>query len=434
MKAIRILILVILFSFFLRLFTLNFNTAFTDEAFYIYVGRLVLTGNDPNTLGYMFGSYLAPVILASADVLGGLLAARFTSLIFSLVIIVFVYLSVKQLFNKKIALIASFIFSIQAPVIFISIFATIDSLSVCFFAISLYFFIHGTEKKKLLALSSLFLFMSFAAKYISIIFFPFMILYLIKKKVNPLPFILPAVILVSIYSIIYMPSLLKLAEIFNNMHIMSIDILIVALIILGFLLIPFLLSASYYRKYPYLIIAALIIPVYHLITINETSLYKHVCFSLLFLSPLMALTLNKIKRNFGIIIILFVFAVSMLQLNALQNYYPNTSKSVEWLRNNTNSSSILLTETAVYRYYLYDIHENIYDTYWFDYNKDGKDELIDYELAIKDRFFDFIVLDFSGTPEKSKEILNLLGTYVDRYNRSFIDSPIVIYSRDNYVV
>ena len=434
MKAIRILILILLSAFFLRLFTLNFNTAFTDEAFYIYVGRLVLASQDPNALSYMFGSYLAPVILASADSVAGLLAARFTSVVFGLITILFVYLSVKQLFNKKIALIASFIFSIQAPVIFISIFATIDSLSVCFFAISLYFFIRGTEKKKLLAISSLFLFLSFTAKYISLLFFPFMILYLIKKKINPLLFTIPVVILVSIYSIIYMPSLLKLTEIFNSMHIMSNNILIVVLIALGFLLIPFLLSASYYRKYAYLLIASLIIPVYHLITINEISLYKHVCFSLLFLAPLIALRLNKLKRNFCIIIILLVFFVSMIQLFALQNYYPNSEKTVEWLRNNTNSSSVLLTETAVYRYYLYDIHENIYDTYWFDYNKDGKNEFIDYELAIKDRFFDFIVLDFSGTPEKSKEILNLFDKYVDRYNKVFTDSPIVIYSRDSYVI
>ena len=113
------------------------NTAFTDEAEYLWSGHLELShwlhaAPLPSALtNILSGSpYIYPAIGAMADVAGGLVAARILSLIFMLGATVLLYLVTKRLFDTAVAIFASALWAVSEPTVRLGAFATHDALSV----------------------------------------------------------------------------------------------------------------------------------------------------------------------------------------------------------------------------------------------------------------------------------------------------------------
>jgi dolichyl-phosphate-mannose-protein mannosyltransferase len=118
------------------------NTAFEDEALYIYSGHMELqhllhgAALQGSYASYFSGSpLLYPVAAGFLNGLGGLTAARMLSLVEMLSITALLYSMSRRLFNERIALCAALLFSVCESAIFLGNFATYDA--TCLFLLSL---------------------------------------------------------------------------------------------------------------------------------------------------------------------------------------------------------------------------------------------------------------------------------------------------------
>jgi 4-amino-4-deoxy-L-arabinose transferase-like glycosyltransferase len=119
------------------------NTAFEDEALYLYVGHLeiahllhgaALPANYPS---YFSGSpVLYPVLGAAADSVGGLIAARAVSLIAMLAATALLYALTRRLFSELIALCAAVVFAVAEPTLFLGNLATYDATALFLLALA----------------------------------------------------------------------------------------------------------------------------------------------------------------------------------------------------------------------------------------------------------------------------------------------------------
>jgi 4-amino-4-deoxy-L-arabinose transferase-like glycosyltransferase len=119
------------------------NTAYIDEADYLWVGHLEIEHwlhGTPWPSAYAFklfsGSPLIyPPIGALADSLGGLVAARILSMLFMIGATVLLYFTASRLVGARAALIAAALFALSEPAIRLA-FATYDPLSIFLTALS----------------------------------------------------------------------------------------------------------------------------------------------------------------------------------------------------------------------------------------------------------------------------------------------------------
>jgi hypothetical protein len=119
------------------------NTAFNDEALYLYAGHMEiahLLHGAP-----LQGSYatyfpgapvLYPVLAAAADSIGGLAAARAVSLIAMLCTTALLYGMSRRLFNERVGLCAAALFAVTEGTIFLGRLATNDAVSLSLLALA----------------------------------------------------------------------------------------------------------------------------------------------------------------------------------------------------------------------------------------------------------------------------------------------------------
>jgi hypothetical protein len=113
------------------------NTAFQDEALYLYSGRMELEHMLHGASLYgNFASYfpgapvLYPVAAAALDQVGGLALARALSLVEMLAVTSICYSIARYLFNERVGLCAAAIFSVAESTLFLCNFATMDATSL----------------------------------------------------------------------------------------------------------------------------------------------------------------------------------------------------------------------------------------------------------------------------------------------------------------
>jgi hypothetical protein len=119
---------------------LGADTAFQDEALYLWAGHLewarLLHGTPlPPFPAYFSGApVLYPPIGALADSLGGLAAARLLSLIFMLGATTLLWAATRRLHGPRAAFFAAALFAILGPTLHLGAFATYDSLALLLLA------------------------------------------------------------------------------------------------------------------------------------------------------------------------------------------------------------------------------------------------------------------------------------------------------------
>ena len=130
--------LILLLQAITSLLALN-NTAFQDEGLYLLAGQQIFLswmGKTPylEPYGLYFSGYPSfyPVIGGVLDFLGGLEAARLFSLLCMLIVTTCVYFITLQLFDRKSALIAAFLFACEGSVLFLGRLATYDAFCLCY--------------------------------------------------------------------------------------------------------------------------------------------------------------------------------------------------------------------------------------------------------------------------------------------------------------
>jgi hypothetical protein len=159
------------------------NTAFQDEALYLWAGRAELAHWMGGALLPPYPVYFsgAPVIYpplgAAVASIGGLAAARCLSLVFMLAATVMLHGVTRRIFDRRSALFAAALFAGTGSVQFLGAFATYDAMALSLLAAAMWLGVRATGSKSrtrlaLLATAGLLLALANATKYASALFDP----------------------------------------------------------------------------------------------------------------------------------------------------------------------------------------------------------------------------------------------------------------------
>lgn len=137
----------------LTLRLLNADTAFQDEALYLWAGHrewahLLHGATLPPFASYFSGApMLYPPIGALADSVGGLIAARVLSLLFMLAATALLWATASKLFGRLAALFACGLFAVLGPVLHLGSFATYDAMSLFGVALATWWVVRVADRR-----------------------------------------------------------------------------------------------------------------------------------------------------------------------------------------------------------------------------------------------------------------------------------------------
>ena len=129
------------------------NTAFQDEALYLWAGHLewarVLHGTPiPQFPSYFSGApVIYPPIAALADSVGGLATARGLSLVFMLAATTLLWDTTDRLFGRRAAFFAAALFAVLGPTLHLGAFATYDAMALFLLALATWLVVRAGERQ-----------------------------------------------------------------------------------------------------------------------------------------------------------------------------------------------------------------------------------------------------------------------------------------------
>jgi hypothetical protein len=144
---------VLLVQLLLSIRLLRADTAFEDEASYLWAGHLEWSHWLHGTSIPPFASYFsgAPVIYpplgALADSVGGLVAARILSLVFMLATTTLLWSSARRLFGLRAAFFAVALYAVLGPTLHLGAFATYDAMSIFLIALVTWLVVRAGERQ-----------------------------------------------------------------------------------------------------------------------------------------------------------------------------------------------------------------------------------------------------------------------------------------------
>ncbi|MFH1846740.1 MAG: glycosyltransferase family 39 protein [Candidatus Omnitrophota bacterium] len=194
-KTNLLLWLILAFSFIIRVWNLNYNVFWMDEGAFVEAGLLRIFNYW--TSGMLFtpvvGEFVRTAMKLGFNVVT---SARFVNVIFGTAI-VFIVFKIAQVFTDKltdnqkvkewIPIFAALITAVSPGAWFISRYVAYDAMSYLFFGIGLLPFFKGIHEKKpnYLWLSGALFTLSFATKYVTLIYYPALIIYAITAYYKP---------------------------------------------------------------------------------------------------------------------------------------------------------------------------------------------------------------------------------------------------------
>src|SRR2546429_8870121 len=129
------------------------NTAFQDEALYLWAGHLewarLLHGTPiPPFPSYFSGApIIYPPLAALADSAGGLVTARILSLVFMLGATALLWASARLLFGRRAAFFAAALFAMLGPTLHLGSFATYDAMSLFLVALASWLVVRAGDRQ-----------------------------------------------------------------------------------------------------------------------------------------------------------------------------------------------------------------------------------------------------------------------------------------------
>ncbi|GAC1648410.1 MAG: DUF3824 domain-containing protein [Ktedonobacteraceae bacterium] len=436
------------------------NTAFQDEALYIYAGRQIVQHwlGAPaildNYSNYFSGNpYVFPIIGGMLDMIGGLELVRFFSLICMLIVTSCGYYITKRLFDEKSAIFATIFFVCQAPILFLSRLATYDPLCLCLIALGVATVVKSGQAKRpwFALIVGPVLVLAFFAKYGALLFIPPILALLvlvtlfrwgwrtalIRGSLGIASFII-SVGLALFIVIHYNPSMFhalsatttnrqteyvysRVALVENILQLTGVSFLIGMTSLLFVrrkeLLIAFLLLGS-----------SLLVPTYHVYKAELTSLDKHLGFSMFFVMPMAGYVLAHLSGFrqrilsygryllSGLAICLMLFLVLTPQATFMFLSWPPTTNLTDVLKTQVRQGNghYLAEQFEVCRYTL---ESETYNWQWvglqfFQYtDKQGHYYFGDpaYVKAINDGYFNVIQLNYGYNTSNAVVITNAIA-------------------------
>jgi Dolichyl-phosphate-mannose-protein mannosyltransferase len=147
------LIVILAVQLLLSLRLVRADTAFQDEALYLWAGHLewahVLHGTPlPQFPAYFSGApVIYPPLGALADSVGGLAAARILSLVFMLGATFLLWSTAGRLYGRRAAFFAAALFAVLGPTLHLGSFATYDAMSLFLVALATWFVVRAGDRQ-----------------------------------------------------------------------------------------------------------------------------------------------------------------------------------------------------------------------------------------------------------------------------------------------
>lgn len=449
----------------------NRNTAFMDEALYLYSGHLELghlvlgAPLYDNFVTYFSGSpVLYPVIGALADQVGGVFAARLLSLLFMLGATGMLYLTTRRMFGVRAGLFAAALFGTTESVAFVGGLATYDAPAVFLLALAMWIVVRsGRSAWPFYQLAVIPLILAVGTKYAALLFVPTV---LVLAGISTLvqsgrwwALLRPAALGLTFGAMVY--GLIRLAGPGYAAGISSTttaraqgstptgQILREVAQWGGVMFAVALFGAVVYVVRPkfaldageqpgrigraalgcVLVGTALLAPADQLHLHTDVSLYKHVGFGLLFAAPLAGYGMQRLigahyqRVQFGIALWAVALALTVTQTTSLFHAWAPSTKLVSTLRKYTEPRGEYLVENSPP--VIYGLRDDvnaepyqIISTYsWQFTDLEGRSYTGTpaYTTAIRDDFFNVVAFDGGATPDVDAQILNALKANHDYY-------------------
>jgi hypothetical protein len=450
------------------------NTAFQDEALYIYAGQQqidhLLHGGVvyDNFFSYFSGfPWFYPPIAGVLNNVGGLALVRLFSLACLLATTLAAAAVARHLFGSRAALPSAVVFAIAGPVLFLGHFATYDALSLALIAGAAVVAVSPHRRRFLPALSiGGLLALAFLAKYVALLFAPSIAALAILCipgsgwRLRPRLVTMVGIVTgaVALLAVVY-GSLVVFAPAMFNAFIkgfvistlargqgLAVPVTKILEIAAGWqgptlaiATVGAFVALSRRRPIGLLLLATGLLPVAAQAHSQQlTSLQKHVAFGIFFISPLAGLAASAVIQagsrlrtagtNFvaAALVTVVLAGVGMGTAEALFSQWSDSSAIVDVLRTQVRSGSgrYLVEESEVPRYYLSDIVSDWQwtGTFFFQYPTRSGQLLagIDaYRAAIRDRYFDIVALRYGPTADLDRQLYQVLSdtrlyTLIDR--------------------
>jgi Dolichyl-phosphate-mannose-protein mannosyltransferase len=447
------------------------NSAFEDEALYLYVGHLqidhLLNGTPiPN----MFTSYLSgspmlyPVLGAAADAAFGLTGARVLSLLFMLGTTALLYSLARSLFNEneRVALCAAAVFAVTQSTLFLGNFATFDAPACFLLALATWIVVRTASRRAwvtCLAAAPV-LALGVAVKYVTLMYLP-VVAALAALAAFPyhgarallrglaLPVLVAAALVgaLAVGGRSHLDALRTTTTERAPGRDQPMDLLLDSLQWGGLMLTIALLGAGLYvwrdrgseaagsrnaaavpgrwwRACLGLLLCgtALLAPAYQMYLHTHVSLHKHVGYGLLFAAPMAGIGITRLVGShfrypqLGPFIWVTLLVLGMIQSQYLYRVWPNSTELVTTLRSQLVADGHYLVEAnSAPRYYLREQTqpEQWTSTYAITYRGNRSAPLTGeaaYRAAIADGYFDVIVFDRTVTKELDNKLTEQLQT------------------------
>jgi 4-amino-4-deoxy-L-arabinose transferase-like glycosyltransferase len=427
------------------------NTAFEDEALYLFAGRQIVNSwRGASVLTDRYDHYFSgfpafhPVIAGMLDMVGGIEAARMFSLFCMLGVTACVFCMTIHLFDRKSAILAAALFSCQGTVLFLGRLATYDSVCLLLLALATVLVMHVSTARNSWWAAGLGPLLSFAvaAKYAGVLFAPTILALLIWRTlreqswktmlsrtgialcslavVSLIVFTLPdegvlqgfsSTTINRVISMKTAPGVMVDQVVEWSGAILALALVGLILNGMGDLCTGLLLFCS-----------SLLVPAYHIYKGEMVSLHKHIAFGLFFIMPLAGYTVTRLfshqqKNAFngyclaGLAIYLFIFFSGLQQAYNLYHGWASSSGLMRLMRTQVRlgGDRYLAEECNVSRYYLQDV---TYPWQWTsldffiyrdkgNYERTGDDA---YLVAIDEGYFNLVELTFGYRAALAKSV------------------------------
>lgn len=456
-------------AFFVRAMHPNIATAYMDETIYILYGRMFLSRHFESPidtpLRWSFGWYLWPMMAATADRIGGIVALREFAAALGTATVFAVYGFARRVFSIPVALASAAVFALLGPAVFSSRIATHDAGVIFFFSYGAWLFARGwqeDDRKSWGGAAALF-FAAFLCKYLVCIFFPVLaILAFTRKERATLWFVAPLASACAAYGLYNWDDLVQLlryahsyralhasaAETWNVYFARRIDFWV--LFPMG-LIGTLTLKGKDRLRNAVLLLMGLVMPVFQMISRPDADYWKHVTYSLLFLTPLAMDALIRLMRRAGrwfpaavkvAVVILLSVSLAIAGNSFFPQkgiFWPDLDDSVNFLQGQIHPGQHVLVDDTALRYYFAPplTQSEIVDPYYFSY-KGARGEPA-YQAAAKDGYFDFVV--FANDFDDARQLQNWVRPYLsDKYilrasgTDQRLNVPYEIYEARNHAV
>jgi hypothetical protein len=443
------------------------NTAFEDEALYLYVGHLQLDhlqhGNPvpQEFTTYLSGSpFLYPPLAAAVESAFGLTGARSLSLIFLLGATALLYSLSRALFNERAALCAAALFATTQSTVFLGNFATYDAAAILLLALTAWIVVRTARISAIATclLAAPVMALGVAVKYATLMFLPTVVALaaLAAFAHHSWKGLVLRSVLLPTFTVAMLATALALA---GDDHLQGVrvtttarvsgstdpmDLLVDCLQWGGGLLALALFGAASYVRREHmgeqprmgrdpgrprlwrlalgvlLCGTTLLAPAYQMHLHTGVSLHKHIGYGLLFAAPMAGVGLCRVMGahfrypQLAIGAWVTLLTLGMTQSQHLYHAWDDSTRMVATLRSHLKPDGRYLVESdAVPRYYLRT--ETTPDQWTSTYSVDYIDKTGQwlsgepgYSAAIRDAYFDVIVLDRTVTKALDDKLLKQL--------------------------